>query len=261
MKKFLAVILTVCSIMGSLTNGVSAYAMATKNTGVKNEAGIEIKVPVAYKSMSNGVFETPSGAISVTVDRIATLNGDKLDADCVKQILNTYGDSFTLTEINQVGNAFYTAGTMPYDNIGNIIVLTKFWNIGSEVYREQIVGGNARGCAKVYNDVEEATKGKYKAVTEVNGCPTEADLVKRAKEKSIQFFESPLTFKIKVIKVKGNYIKGSKGYWYLRTDGIHPKKGSQVYLTTQAITWGTSAKARKTSGGFIAQGRVDPINK
>ena len=261
MKKFLAVILTVCSVMGSLINGVSAYAMSTKNTGVKNEAGIEIKVPVAYKSISNGVYETPNGTISITVDRVATLNGDKLDADCVKQILNTYGDSFTLTEINQVGNAFYTAGTMPYDNIGNIIVLTKFWNIGSEVYREQIVGGNARDCTEVYSDVEAATKGQYKAVTGVNGCPTEADLVKRAKEKSIQFFESPLTFKIKVVKVKGNYIKGSKGYWYLRTDGIHPKKGSQIYLTTQATTWGTSAKARKTSGGFIAQGRVDPIIK
>lgn len=257
MKKFLAVILTVCSVMGSLINGASAYAMSTKNTGVKNEAGIEIKVPVAYKSKENGVYETPNGTISVTVDRIATLNGDKLDADCVKQILNTYGDSFTLTEINQVGTAFYTAGTMPYDNIGNIIVLTKFWNIGSEVYREQIVGGNVRDCTKVYNDVEAATKGQYKTVTRVDECPTEADLVKQAKEKGIQFFENPLTFKIKVVKVKGNCIKGSKGYWYLRTDGIHPK----IYFTTQVTTWGTSAKARKTSGGFIAQGQVDPIIK
>lgn len=261
MKKFLAVILTVCSVIGSLVNGVSAYATSTKNTGVKNEAGIEIKVPVAYKSISNGVYETPNGEISVTVDRIATLNGDKLDADCVKQILNTYDDSFTLTEINQVDDAFYTAGTMPYDNIGNIIVLTKFWNISNEVYREQIVGGNARNCTKVYSDVEAATKGQCNATTGVNECPTEADLVKRAKEKSIQFFESPLTFKIKIVKVKGNYIKGSKGYWYLRTDGIRPKKGSQIYFTTQITTWGTSAKARKTSGGFVAQGRVDPIIK
>lgn len=41
--------------MDSLINGVSAYAMSTKNTGIKNEAGIEIKVPVAYKSKSKGV--------------------------------------------------------------------------------------------------------------------------------------------------------------------------------------------------------------
>lgn len=265
MKKFLAVVVTVCSITGFLVSGVSAYAMSTKDTGVKDETGVEIKVPSTYKLVSDGAYETPNGAISVTVDKVAILNGDNLDADCVKQVLDTYGDTVTFDKINQNGNAFYTVGLMKYKDIGNIVILAKFWNIGSEVYREQIVGGSYADCTRVYSDVKVATVGKgkfqYNVADRVNEAPSEADLIKLAKKKSIQFLENPQTFKIKVVKVKGDYFKGSKGYWYLKTDGICPKKGSQVYLTILTTTWGTSAKARKTSSDFIAQGRVDPVTR